>query len=155
LPENLRAGLQGVQVVHYMQMETPPEPHRGFESNVAAFVLRPTVTATVDNVQGSGNNPRNADINVEFNPKVGRSQRVVLLLNEFQPSSDRPAQAYTFSVPPRNEPEDPDETDSIAIPISGVLPGTYLVRVQVDGAESPLDFDETTGQYNSPQVTLP
>jgi Pvc16 N-terminal domain len=155
LPGNLRAGLQGVQVVHYIQAGTPPTPHRGFESNVAAFVLRPTVTATASNVQGSGDDPRSADIEVDFNPQVGRSQRVVLLLNEFQPPSDRPARAYTFSAPPRNEPTDPDETNSITVPISGVEPGTYLVRVQVDGAESPLGFDEATGQYDSPQVTLP
>jgi hypothetical protein len=155
LPENLRAGLQGVQVVQYMQMGTPPEPHRGFESNVAAFVLHPTITATASNVQGSGDDPRSADIEVDFDPQVERSQRVVLLLNEFQPPSDRPARAYTFSAPPRNEPTDPDETNSITVPIGGVEPGTYLVRVQVDGAESPLGFDEATGQYDSPQVTLP
>lgn len=155
LPGNLRAGLQGVQVVHYIQAGTPPTPHRGFESNVAAFVLRPRITATASNVQGSGDDPRSADIELDFDPQVGRSQRVVLLLNEFQPPSDRPARAYTFSAPPRNEPTDPDETNSITVPISGVEPGTYVVRVQVDGAESPLGFDEATGQYDSPQVTLP
>ncbi|MDQ3929214.1 MAG: DUF4255 domain-containing protein [Chloroflexota bacterium] len=154
LPERLRAGLQGVQVVQYIRMGTPPEPHRGSESNVAAFILRPTVTATVGNVRGSGEDSRSADVELEFDPGVGRSQRVVLLLNEFQPPSDRPARAYTFSAPPRNE-TDPDETNAITVPISGVAPGTYLVRVQVDGAESPLGFDEATGQYDSPKVTLP
>lgn len=154
LPANLRAGPQGVQVVQHVQIGTPPAPHRGFESNVAAFVLRPTITAMASNVQGSGDNPRSADIEVEFNPEVGRTQRVVLLLNEFQPPAGRLARAYTFSAPPRSE-TDPDETDSITVPIGGVEPGSYLVRVQVDGAESPLSFDETTGQYDSPQVTLP
>jgi len=155
LPEKLRAGLQGVQVVQYIQAGTPPMPHRGFESNLAAFVLRPTVTATATNVQGDGDDPRSADIEVGFDPRVGRSQRVILLLNEFQPPSVRPARAYTFSAAPRNEPADPDETDSITVPISGVEAGTYLVRVQVDGAESVLGFDEATGQYDSPRVTLP
>ena len=155
LPENLRAGLQGVQVVHYIKAGTPPTPHRGSESNVAAFVLRPTITATASNVQGSGGDPRSADIEFDFDPQVERSQRVVLLLNEFQPPSDRPARAYTFSAPPRNEPTDPDETNSITVPISGVEPGTYLVRVQVDGAESTLGFDEATEHYDSPRVSLP
>src|SRR5215218_8448442 len=155
LPATLRTGLQGVQVVQRIPLGTPPTPHRGFESNMAACVLSPTITVTVSNVQGSGNNPRSANVNVNFNPNVGKSQRVVLLLNEFQPPSDRPARAYTFSAPPRDEPTDPDETNSITVPISGVEPGTYLVRVQVDGAESPLGFDEATGQYDSPQVTLP
>lgn len=155
LPENLRAGPQGVQVVQYMQMGTPPTPHRGFESNVAAFVLRPTIRAAALNVRGGGDDPRGADIEVGFKPRVGKSQRVVLLLNEFQPPSDRPARAYTFSAPPRNEPADPDETRFITVPISGVEPGTYLVRAQVDGAESPLGFDEATGRYGSPRVALP
>ena len=80
---------------------------------------------------------------------------MVLLLNEFQPPSDRPARVYTVSAPPRNEPTDPDETTSITVPISGVEPGTYLVRVQVDGAESTLGFDEATEHYDSPRVSLP
>jgi len=155
LPEDLQAGPQGVQVVQYVQMGAPPEPHRGSESNVATFVLRPTITAAVSNVHGSGNNPRSADMEIEFNPEVEKSQRVVLLLNEFQPPDDRPARAYTFSAPPRNKPENPNETSSITIPISGVAPGTYLVRTQVDGAESPLGFNDDTGQYDSPRVTLP
>ena len=156
LPGNLRAGLQGVQVVQHLRIGTPPTPHRGFESNVAAFVLRPTVAAvTVSNVQGNGDDPRSADVEVELDPEVGKSQRVVLLLNEFQPPSNRPARAYTFSAPPRDKPTDPDETSSIAIPINGVAAGTYLVRVQVDGAESPLGFNEATGQYDSTRVTLP
>jgi hypothetical protein len=155
LPGNLRAGLQGVQVVQHIQMGTPPAPHRGFESNVAAFVLRPSITASVSNVQGSGNSPRSADLKVDFNPKVGKTQRVILLLNEFQPPSERPARAYAFGAPPRNKATDPDETNSITLPISGIAPGVYLVRAQVDGAESPLGFDEATGQYDSPQVALP
>lgn len=154
LPENLRAGVQSVQVVQHIQIGTPPTPHRGFESNVAAFILHPTITATVGNVQGSGDDPRSADFEVEFAPEVGRSQRVVLVLNEVQTPPDRPARAYTFSAPPRDQ-SDPDETDAITIHISGVAPGTYLARVQVDGAESPLGLNEGTGHYDSPQVTLP
>jgi hypothetical protein len=45
-------------------MGTPPEPHGGVESNVAAFILRPTITAPVGvaNVQGAGDAPRSAEI---------------------------------------------------------------------------------------------
>src|SRR5262249_58300981 len=38
----LRAGVQGVQVIHQLLMGRPPAAHRGVSSNVAAFVLRPT-----------------------------------------------------------------------------------------------------------------
>ncbi len=42
VPPQLRAGLQSVQVVHYRLLGDPP-PHRGIESNLAAFVLRPRI----------------------------------------------------------------------------------------------------------------
>jgi hypothetical protein len=155
LPQELRAGPQGAQVVQYARMGTPPELRRGPESNVAAFVLRPTIAVAASNVQGGGDAPRSADIEVGFVPGVGRSQRVVLLLNELQPPPGRPAHAYTFVAPSRDEPGAPDETDSVTIPVSGVAAGTYLARAQVDGAESLLELDEATGRYDSPQVTLP
>lgn len=155
LPENVRSGVQSVQVVQHVQMGTPPTPHRGFESNVAAFVLHPEITATVSNVQGSGDAPRTADVEVGFDPGVGKSQRVVLLLNGFQLPSEGPALAYKFNAPSRDEPTAPEETDAITFSVSGVAPGTYLVRAQVDGAESPLGFDDATGKYDSPQVTFP
>ena len=147
--------MQGAQVVQQIPMGTPPTPHRGVESNVAAFVLRPTVTASVGNVQGSGANPRSATITLDFTPQVGRAQRVVLLLNEFQPPPDRPARAYSFVAPSRNQPAAPETAASIAIPVQGVMAGRYLVRAQVDGAESPLVVNAATGQYETPQVNIP
>jgi hypothetical protein len=43
---------------------------------------------------------------------------------------------------------------SLGIAISGVTPGIYLVRVQVDGAESPLHTGPD-GRYDGPVVVLP
>jgi hypothetical protein len=128
-------------------------PHRGVESNVAAFVLRPTITATVHNVTGSGDAPRAADVEVTFSPETGRSQRVVLLLNEIHPPAGRSPRAYRFNAPARDAPADPEQTAVITIPVSGVAAGTYLVRVQVDGAESPLALN-AGGEYDTPQVTI-
>ena len=48
----------------------------------------------------------------------------------------------------------PDSTQDFAIPIRGVKAGTYLLRVQVDGAESPLIANVNTGQYVEPQVEI-
>jgi hypothetical protein len=152
-PGTLRAGVQGVQVVHHIPMGTPPTPHRGFESNVAAFVLRPTITAlTVSNVQGSGNAPRAADLTVQVNPTIGSAQRVIVLLNST--ADDAPA-AYAFTAPARIA-----DADAVTMPISGVRAGDYLVRVQIDGAESPLTVDTdpnspTFNRYIGPLVTIP
>jgi hypothetical protein len=48
---------------------------------------------------------------------------------------------------------DPEETSTLRIRTRGVASGDYLVRVQVDGAESPLDLGPD-GQFESPQATF-
>jgi hypothetical protein len=157
LPGGLRPGVHGAQVAHYTRMGTPPTPHTGVESNVAAFVLSPKITASVSNQQGSGEEPRSADIRIGFDPKVGKSQRVALMLNEYRPPAARPARAYSFTVPPRkatDPDENSDESSFIQVHASGMEPGTYLVRVQVDGAESPLRYNIGLGRYDSPRVTI-
>ncbi len=166
IPASLQAGVQGVQVVHRRLLGVPPTPHRGVESNLAAFILRPRVeTITVSNVQGTGSDPRSADVTLSVKPAIGPSQRVVLLLNEFKPASSPPsatepaALAYSFNAAPRLDLQNPPATppppsENITIPVVGVRAGTYLVRVQVDGAESPLGSD-STGLYNAPQLSIP
>jgi hypothetical protein len=42
---------------------------------------------------------------------------------------------------------------NVTIPIKGVRAGSYLVRIQVDGAESPLEVNGG-GQYVAPLLTL-
>jgi hypothetical protein len=43
---------------------------------------------------------------------------------------------------------------SIAFPVERVFAGTYLVRLQVDGAQSVLATD-AAGQFDSPRITIP
>jgi hypothetical protein len=136
----LRAGVRGVQVVHHRLMGRPETPHRGVESNVAPFVLRPLiVSATVANVALDGDF-RSAEIQLVLDPPVGKRQRAVLLLNELEPPvpPTRPARAYAFEAPSRDLPGEPDSTTALTIAVARVRPGSYLVRVQIDGAESPL-----------------
>lgn len=166
IPASLQAGVQGVQVVHRRLLGVPPVPHRGVESNLAAFILRPRIeTITVSNLQGTGNDPRSANVNLSVKPAIGPTQRVVLLLNEFAPVSSPPnpaaaaGLAYSFNAPSRLDLQSPPATvpppsENITIPVVGVRPGDYLVRVQVDGAESPVGSD-AAGNYNSPQLSMP
>jgi hypothetical protein len=164
LPPTLRAGVQGVQVSHRRLMGTPPMPHRGVESNIAAFVLRPAIrNVIVSNVRVSGAGLRSADLTVTVEPAIGDSQRVVLLLNQFLPQTSPPqpitgdVAAYSFTIPSRvalSPPAaPPGESNTVSVPVSGVRAGTYLIRIQVDGAESPLGAD-AGGSYNSPTVTI-
>jgi hypothetical protein len=145
IPSDLYASVQSIQVVH-LTMGNAGQTDYVFESNVAAFVIHPTITAFVAQVENSGDNLRTAEITVKFQPKVGKAQRVVLLLNEVSVNSPV---AYSFLVAPRTE-----DTDAITIPVKNVKPGTYIVRVQVDGAESPLHKKNQSGAYDSPQVTI-
>jgi hypothetical protein len=155
---SLRAGVQGVQVVQRIPMGEPETPHRGVESNVAAFVLHPTITATASVTARDVVNSVtlcSGSLTVGFAPKVGRAQRVQLLLNEFDAPDGRPSRAHSFPAPKDNGILDPDQpdTDSFAFSISGVQAGEYLVRVQVDGAESLLGHT-ADGKYASPRVSI-
>ncbi len=159
LPLGLRAGVHGVQVTQPIPMGEPPTPHSGFESDVASFVLHPAITAAAANVETEvvdGVTLASADIELTFTPPVEVGQRVALLLNEFQAGPATSARAYRFGAPAWETLDLPPNTTSVAeltVPVAGVAPGSYLVRVQVDGAESLLSADGN-GRYNAPQVTL-
>jgi hypothetical protein len=105
LPVGLHAGVHAVQVVQQQLMGTPPTPHRGVESNVAAFVLHPTVTATATHVSSrdvGGLNVSTCDLTATLTPPIGNRQRVVLLLSEINPPAIARLRAYSFRAPARD-----------------------------------------------------
>jgi hypothetical protein len=155
LPAGLRAGINTVQVVHDLDFGTPNEPHRGFRSNTAAFVLRPVITpGAPQNVVDLGNDFRSAELTVTFSPDVGKRQRATLLLNEAAPAAGQPARAYSFDAPLRNDPADPDASPTLTFVIPSVHIGSYFARVVVDGGESALDTDPVTLEPQGPLVVF-
>ncbi|MCC6444420.1 MAG: DUF4255 domain-containing protein [Armatimonadetes bacterium] len=146
-PASLAAGLHGLQVYHPLMMGESPAEHAGIESNIAPFVLHPEVTGvSALDVQGTGSAPRSADIRVQARPVIGKSQRVVLLLNE-RAASD--PESHAFSLSPRA-----GDTDTVIVSVEGTRAGEYFVRLQVDGAESLLDPDPASPAFG-PRVTIP
>jgi hypothetical protein len=149
LPAALRAGVQGLQVVHPQLMGTPPIAHRGSESNLAPFVLHPEI---VTPSAGGG------EISLKVKPNAGQTQRALLFLNELNPPppTTRAARAFRFDATPRNKPADPPDTDTLKFLIAGVPAGEYLIRVRIDGADSPLQSDPDPNQprYIGPKVTI-
>jgi len=146
-PPGLFAGVNTVQVIHPLDFGTgsPSEPHRGFESNVAAFLLRPRIDTELPDM------PRmqvqqHTTLTLAVTPAVGRSQQATLLLNDL---------AIAAGLVPR-----PDPTRSLDFPIPADFPpGIYLVRLRVDGAESPLLVDNdraspTYNQYIGPKIKI-
>ncbi len=129
----LRAGVQGIQVVQPRLIGTPAVDHTGVESNVVPFVLHPKITAlSATNYSGTAMS-RTCDITLTISPVVGKTQRVILFLNEM---TDTDPKFYSFVVPDRGS-----DSSTITVHVTGVKGAWYIVRVQVDGAQSLLEED--------------
>ncbi|WP_017305450.1 DUF4255 domain-containing protein [Spirulina subsalsa] len=177
--DSLRAGLQSVQIIHPRPQrqslfsgpkpppeETPPPPPSGaseptpppiktVESNVVGFILRPSIqSVTLDNIRGSEDDPRSGDVTVELDVLVGREQRFILVLNQ-QATGENEVSEYLFEAPQRAE-----VSRQVTVTVRDISPGGYLVRVMIDGAESPLQVDTnenspTFRQYIAPSLIVP
>jgi hypothetical protein len=163
----LRAGLQGVQIVHRLLMGTPETEHGGVESNVMPLLLRPTIKkkvgpsgqpldkyaiAVTPASIAPGNKTIPAKLEIKLEPKVDKAQRVILLLNEF---ADKAPKAFSFAAETRST-----DSDTVNFSLRRVEAGNYLVRVQVDGSQSPLEVDTNKGsstynRYYRPRVNIP
>lgn len=145
IPDTLWAGIHALQVAHKLNLGTPPKPHRGVESNVAAFLLHPGIILPAS---------AHAKVAVSFNPKVGKAQRVKLLLGETPVPAGRVARGYVLDAPANNGiPVSGADTDTITFLLTDIAAGNYLVRTQVDGAESILETD-AGGNYTGPRLTV-
>jgi hypothetical protein len=149
LPPATPAGLHGLQVLHPRLVGTPPEERAGAESAVVPLLVRPAIGAVTAAAGAAGA----VEITVLVQPPVGRTQRVVLLLNERHPPADRAARAYAF-IAPLPAPDAPQTADHVTITVTGVVPGAYLVRLQVEGAQSVLTTGPD-GRFDAPGVTIP
>jgi hypothetical protein len=141
LPAAVRAGVNLVQVVHEVALGDPPviHPGAGAESNVAALVVTPQITtATPVTV------PRGAPLTLGVAPAVGVDQRVAVLIGEQRLEVQLP----TAGGPPTTQ------TITVAVP-AAVATGTYLLRVDVDGAVSPLVVDADPGHPTFQQFIGP
>ena len=141
VPAGLQAGVLGVKVIQQIPMGTPPQPHPGFQSNVAAMVLHPVVTPV---------SATTTQITVNITPAVEPAQSVTLLLNEASLPPPSPLAAYSFTLPPPLV-----STGTLNFPVTGIPAGPtpYFIRVAIDGAESLLDLDPASLTYG-PIVTI-
>jgi hypothetical protein len=138
LPADLSAGIIPVSVVTGSNVT----------SNAAALVFRPAISK-VDFA------PSPRQITLDLQPPIQAGQRGLLLLNQRLPdinSTERRA-AYALPLVPPAAP-----ASVVAVDAAAVMPGVYLVRVQIDGAESRLDPPPagTDDQaFAGPTVTVP
>lgn len=161
LPADLRPGLSSFQIAHRLNKpegELPPPPSGdvpGERSNLVPIAVRPVLAAPAVTLAGRQEEDGVVSFTAtaNFAVSVGRRQRAELLLNATTADADGNFRAYVF-VAPDPPPTAPDsDTATRDFAIRGVLPGTYLVRVAIDGAESAL----TAGPagYDGPVLAVP
>lgn len=144
IPAGTQPGPHGLQVVQKLLLGTPPKTlHRGFESNVGMFVLSPRTTAITKTTLADGVTPA---LRVTADADIGPNQRVALLLD-----STLAAGAASFSLTPGARPVG---EVSFLTSLAKIPAGRYFVRLQVDGAASPVDLDPASPTFG-PTVTLP
>ena len=150
----LRAGAQGLRIA-----QTPNPPPRDVDyavlSNLMSVVLCPSIRngsegITVRDVVTLDDGQCAATITVTVDMIVEPRQITFLLLNKV----DRTGKTYIIQGDRPTE-----DTTTLTFHLTDVLAGVYLVRVQVDGAESPLEVDTdsdspTFEQYVGPTVTI-
>jgi hypothetical protein len=144
LPDGLQAGVNAVQVVQPMTFGTPADPHSGFESNVVPFVVAPQITTPPPISVRVG-----STVTLVVNPPVGRAQRASLVLG-----------GRSITIPARPA-SGPGTTVTLDFPIpADFSTGDFPVRLQIDGAQSPLEIDQnpnspTFGQLTgNPKITV-
>lgn len=161
LPAGLRAGAHFVRVVHALDLATPPAtlaPHKVMESNSISFVVSPTIgNVQCHDVVGAGQNAellRSGKIVFAIAPAVTTTQRVILILNQTELPNSQQAKGYRFECRSHNHSGASPLSSSLEVPFVGVSQGSYLVRVQVDGAESQLATD-IEGRFIAPKIEVP
>ena len=151
LPPDLPAGLLSAQVVHQQFMGEPARPHLSVTSNLVPFVLRPVISNVTSSTLPMA-------LHFDVQPPLTSEQQAIVFLNERVPPSSppaaQPARAYSFEIPPRPPNSPPGPVNHLDVGLPDVLPGDYLVRLQVDGADSPV-FLDPQGNYELPMVTIP
>ena len=149
--QSLRPGVQSLQVLYPVPRRERFEPERVIGSNVVPFILCPTITEIqIQQLDDNTDGYYSTQIGIQVDLTVDSKQRVLLFLNE---RASNPA-AYIFIAELRSE-----DANLIVFPINDVKGGEYLVRVQIDGAESPLEVDTNPNsdrfeQYIHPLVVI-
>ena len=151
LPAGLPAGIVGVELVRPLDIGAPP-PKDVNESNMGVFLHRPVfqlVGGVPDIVLGpvAPGPPPTRPLRIRIVPTLQPGQDVRVLLNNVVNSPSNPG--FTFTGVPGANPA----TDPITFTLAGVTNGTYMVRVRVDGADTPLEID-ASGAFAGPTIVV-
>lgn len=133
LPVNVRAGLQPLRVRHQAPPPGGGAPRTSDQSNPLALFVSPKLGAVTESA---------TTVIADLEPSVDPGQRVQLLLYG--------ATNFTVDAEPRTTPVAQVEFDTSAVPA-----GTYLMQIDVDGAQSTLTQTAPNTPFNNPTVVIP
>jgi len=146
IPSTLQAGVRTIRVIRNVRFGSPADPHTGFTSSPAQFLLMPAVLNATPVAAATG-----SPLVLNVSPAVGRTQRAALYAGDFALELDArpPTDPLTSTTVTFNIPADfPHTNPATAVPL----------RLQVDGVQSRLTLDAnpaspTFGQF-LPQVKV-
>lgn len=149
LPDDIAAGPHRALVEHGTSVGDVG-PRAAAASDPEAFVVQPAVGGpgggsgvVVSNVTGTGSQPRSADVAVTVTPAVRSAQAATLELLAGG------AVARTVLSGPH-----PADTTTLGFAVVDIAAGSYVARVRVDGAESPVEVD-ADGTPTGPLAVFP
>lgn len=141
---DLAPGVVGVQVRHLLPVSTATGAaalRPAATSNVAPILLRPAITDAELGEDSAGDN----QIEVTMAPPAKAEWDFCLLLNEVGVSTPRGLVLADWSLD--------TGSNTLYFAAADVPNGDWLVRLQVNGAESPL-VTNASGVFNSPKVVI-
>lgn len=148
LPAALSAGVLPLQVVHPVPVDPKSSTTIAIRSDAVPLVLRPSVSKPAfTKVVTAAGGTRSATFKCTVDPPVAQGQHVTVSLDKIG-DAVHPSTGYVFDVPVA-----PAASKTITVACTGMLPGRYLVRVKVDGAEN-VPVPDKTGAFATPAVDL-
>ncbi|MBE9031474.1 DUF4255 domain-containing protein [filamentous cyanobacterium LEGE 11480] len=138
-----RAGIHTLKIIHSLDSSDNRNSsnRHGLESNTLPFMLSPIIEET-RLLEGSEdyNKLILGELEITLNMEIFPNQKIILFLNSVELD---PSQAYAF------ETSIEQESKNIIFKIQSVTSGKYLARIMIDGAESPLNFNDDlkSGEY--------
>lgn len=145
LPATIRAGTHRLAIAHTVGLGAPVEQRRVLTSDSVSFVLAPLIESQA---------LAPTEIVVAFAPAVTRTQQLTLTLRGQSGSAGGSVPGAVVEAPARPA-SDPPETSQVSFPRPALPAGEYLLILQVDGANSPLEFDSALGRYVGPSLSIP
>ena len=136
LPAALPAGTRTARVQRMVSFPGESTPRPGFSSTPTPFQLIPAITNPAPITATAG-----GPLSLTISPPVGSTQQVTVYIQD---------DAIPVPAPLPGAPAT-DATVAVTVP-TGLGPGTFPIRIEVDGASSALT-QQANGQW-APQVTV-